>query len=90
MNERRRRLDLGALFFGAILLFVGGYYLLTNTFGIDLPELDWDRFWPVVVIGLGVVVLVKALQERRAAPPPERSSGAGRAGRSYGLSRSAR
>ncbi len=69
MNERRRRLDLGAIFFGAILLFVGGYYLLTNTFEMDLPELNWDRFWPVIVIGLGVVVLVKALQERRAAPP---------------------
>jgi hypothetical protein len=68
-ERRRRRLDIGALFFGAILLFVGGYYLLTNTLEMDLPELNWDRFWPVIVIGFGVVVLIRALQERRAAPP---------------------
>ena len=48
--------DIGALVFGAILLLVGGYYLLVNTFGIDLPELNWDMIWPIAVIGLGVAV----------------------------------
>lgn len=64
MAQRRRRSDIGALVFGAILIFIGGYYLLTTTFGVDLPELDWDMFWPVLVIGLGVIVLVRAVQDR--------------------------
>lgn len=69
MHERRRRSDIGALFFGVILLLVGGYYVVTNTLGIDLPDLDWDRLWPILVIGLGVVVLLGALRERHSGPP---------------------
>jgi TRAP-type C4-dicarboxylate transport system permease small subunit len=56
--------DIGALIFGAILLLVGGYYLLVNTFGIDLPELDWDMIWPIAVIGLGVAVVARAVASR--------------------------
>ena len=40
MHVGGRMVDIGALVFGAILLLVGGYYLLVNTFGIDLPELE--------------------------------------------------
>jgi TRAP-type C4-dicarboxylate transport system permease small subunit len=56
--------DIGALVFGAILLLVGGYYLLVNTFGIDLPELNWDMIWPIAVIGLGVAVVARAVASR--------------------------
>ena len=55
--DRRRGLDVGGLVFGAILLVVGGYYLLRNTFGLSIPELNWDLIWPLLVIGLGVAVL---------------------------------
>ena len=55
--NRRRGLDVGGLVFGAILLVVGGYYLLRNTFGLTIPELNWDLIWPLLVIGLGVAVL---------------------------------
>jgi TRAP-type C4-dicarboxylate transport system permease small subunit len=58
------RVDVGALIFGAILLLVGGYYLLVNTFGVNLPELDWDQIWPIALIGLGLAVLAKAVQSR--------------------------
>jgi hypothetical protein len=49
-----RRLDLGALLFGLVVLGVGVYYLLANTFGITLPELNWDKIWPLAVVALGV------------------------------------
>ena len=60
MNDRRRSLGLGALIFGALLLFAGGYFLLKNTFGYDIPEIDWDMVWPVIIIALGVAVLYGA------------------------------
>jgi cell wall-active antibiotic response 4TMS protein YvqF len=40
------------LFWPAVLVVVGGYFLLRN-----LGLLDWlraDIFWPLVIIGLGV------------------------------------
>ncbi len=56
MNERRR-LDVGAIFIGAVILVVGVYYLLRNTLGFDIPELSWDQLWPLLVIGVGVAIL---------------------------------
>jgi hypothetical protein len=64
MHIAGHRVDVGALIFGAILLLVGGYYLLVNTFGIQLPELDWDQIWPIPVIVLGIAVVARALQSR--------------------------
>jgi hypothetical protein len=64
MHVGGRMVDIGALVFGAILLLVGGYYLLVNTFGIDLPELNWDMIWPILLIALGVGVLAKAVASR--------------------------
>lgn len=58
MKERSRGVDVGMLVLGAIVLFVGGYYLLRNTLGLDLGELDWDMIWPILVIGIGVSILL--------------------------------
>jgi TRAP-type C4-dicarboxylate transport system permease small subunit len=60
MHVQGHRRDVGALVFGVILLLVGGYYLLRNTFGIEIPEIDWDMIWPLAIIALGVGVLVRA------------------------------
>ena len=60
MNDRGRD-GLGAVLFGAILLFVGGYYLLRNTLGFNLGELDGERIWPVVVVALGVIIVLRAV-----------------------------
>jgi hypothetical protein len=64
MHLAGRKVDVGALIFGAILLLVGGYYLLVNTFGITLPELDWDTIWPIALIGLGLAVVARAVASR--------------------------
>jgi TRAP-type C4-dicarboxylate transport system permease small subunit len=55
---------MGAILFGLILLAVGGYYLLRNTFGIDIPELSWDAIWPLLVIVLGVGLVWRELITR--------------------------
>lgn len=53
MNRFNRRIDFGGLVFGVIILFVGGYYVLRNTLGLDLGELDWEPIWPVLLVLLG-------------------------------------
>lgn len=62
--QRRHRSDTGGLVFGLILLVVGGYYLLQETFGMNLPDLDWDRMWPVIVIAIGASVFYGAWTRR--------------------------
>lgn len=69
MHLAGRGVDVGALVFGAILLLVGGYYLLVNTFGVQLPELNWDQIWPLAIIGLGILVVARALQTRGGSGP---------------------
>jgi hypothetical protein len=56
-----RRFDLGALVFGAIVLFAGGYYFLRNTLGVNLGELDWEPIWPILVIAIGISILYGVL-----------------------------
>ena len=69
MHIADHRIDLGALIFGAILVVVGAYYLLENTFGIAMPEINWDQVWPIIVIVLGASVVLRAVVSR---PGPDR------------------
>jgi hypothetical protein len=43
---------------GAILVLVGGYFLIRQY----LPSIDLRLSWPFVAIGLGVVLIVAALR----------------------------
>ena len=65
-----RRIDVGALIFGAILLVVGVYYLLENTFGIKMPEINWDQVWPIFLIVLGASVVLRAVASLRGSDRP--------------------
>jgi uncharacterized integral membrane protein len=61
----RRDLNVGGLIFGAILLLVGIYYLLRNTVGFDLPELNWDVIWPIIVIAIGLGIVYGVYRSRQ-------------------------
>lgn len=61
--SHRHRRDTGGLFFGGLLLIVGGYFLLTETFGLNLPDIG--EFWPVFVILLGLWILVSSMRSGR-------------------------
>jgi len=52
--------------FGGVTLIAGGFILLLHTrFGISL---DWvEQWWPVAPMIFGAYLLVRAIQERRAA-----------------------
>ncbi len=47
----------GALVLALLLIFAGGHDLLRNTLGLNLPELNGDAIWPILVILLGIGML---------------------------------
>jgi uncharacterized integral membrane protein len=69
MDRHRGRVDVFWLVAGVIILFVGGYYLLRNTFGVQLPELEGDMIWPILIIALGASILVGVARGSRREEP---------------------
>lgn len=55
------RIDFGAIILGAIILFVGAWYLLRNTLGWNLDQLDWEPIWPILVTLLGASIVFRAM-----------------------------
>jgi uncharacterized integral membrane protein len=60
-----KRLDTPGLIFGVLLLFTGTYYVLRNTFGLALDDINWDLVWPFIVVALGGAVVTKAVTHPR-------------------------
>lgn len=48
----------GALVVGAILVLVGGYFLVRRF----LPSIDLAASWPIIAVGLGIILVVAALR----------------------------
>lgn len=65
MDRYGRRRDEGGLVFGVIVLLVGGYFLLRNTFGLSIPDINWDQVWPVAILLLGVLIIYRAMSSNR-------------------------
>lgn len=59
-TEPRRGETNGPLILGIVLVIAGLFFLLREY----LPTIDWDRFWPVAVIALGVLLLVGSMRRR--------------------------
>ncbi len=64
MEQSTGRRDTGAIVFGLILLVIGVYYLLDQTFGLALPALDWDKLWPLILVVIGAAVVYNAWRKR--------------------------
>jgi hypothetical protein len=54
-------MDIGAMIFGVVVLFAGIFYVLRNTLGFNLGELNWDLIWPVLVVVLGASIIYRAV-----------------------------
>jgi uncharacterized membrane protein HdeD (DUF308 family) len=48
-------------YWGVILILVGIFALLTNL--KIIPSLNWDIFWPILVIILGILALYEHYQK---------------------------
>lgn len=59
-TEPRRGETNGPLILGIVLVVVGLFFLLREY----LPAIDWDSFWPVAVIALGLLLLVGSMRRR--------------------------
>ncbi len=64
-TRHARRRDTGRLIFGGILLVVGIYYLFQQTLGFDIPDLNWDQIWPILLVLIGVAILYESWSKRQ-------------------------
>ena len=60
MNKQRGWLDVGWVLGGLLILGIGVYYVLRNTFGLTLPEFNWDAVWPLATVFLGIGIVYRA------------------------------
>jgi hypothetical protein len=51
---------------GLILLAVGLWFFADVTLGYDMPSIAWRDLWPVAIIAIGLVVLLRGMTRRRA------------------------
>jgi hypothetical protein len=63
-RDRDRGGHVASTFTGLILILVGTWYFLDQTLGIRLPRVAWGELWPVILIGLGVLVILRASGRR--------------------------
>ena len=49
-----------AIVVGLVLIAVGLYYVLDVTLGISLPAIRWGSLWPVILILIGGLMLLRA------------------------------
>lgn len=57
--------DTASRFWGLLLLLVGLWFAAEVTFGYALPILPWGQLWPILLIGLGLLVIVRGMSRRR-------------------------
>jgi len=62
-RTRRRDDGRGAVLFGAILIIAGAWFLLQQL----IPALDLDRWWPAILIAVGLILLVGAMRRNDSA-----------------------
>lgn len=67
-NSGTGSLDLGRLVVGIILIVIGGIFLFNLQIDI-LPDVDWGQYWPVILIVIGVVALLRPGQGSRTDAP---------------------
>ncbi len=63
-----RRRDEGrwaSLITGFIVLGIGLWFFADHTLGLDMPLLRWSQLWPLIVIGVGAMILLGALRRER-------------------------
>ncbi len=51
---------LGSVIFGLVILAIGLWFLADESLGLEMPDIDWGRFWPVILILIGAWILLGA------------------------------
>lgn len=64
-QDRERGPHLVSVVVGLALVLVGIYYFLDRTLGIPMPPIAWGSLWPVLLIVLGALILLRSMERRR-------------------------
>jgi hypothetical protein len=60
----RETADMAGRLWGLVLLGFGIWFLFDVTLRMDLPAIAWDQMWPLILIVLGGLVVVRGLARR--------------------------
>ena len=64
-RPRPRRPSVVSLIVGVGLILAGLWFFADRTLGIDLPGIEWNAVWPVILIVIGGAVLIRSLERPR-------------------------
>jgi uncharacterized membrane protein len=56
--------NIAAIVVGLIILAVGVYFLFDRTLGVPMPPIQWSSVWPILLIVIGGIVLIRSMQRR--------------------------
>jgi uncharacterized membrane protein len=63
-DRREPKANLAAIVVGLIILAVGIYFFLDRTLGVSMPPVRWSSLWPILLIVIGGLVLIRSIQRR--------------------------
>ena len=61
-----RNADTAARVWGLVLIVVGAWFFAEFTLGMDLPAIPWRELWPLGLVVIGLVVIVRGMSRRSA------------------------
>ena len=61
-----RATDTAGRIWGLIVLAIGLWFFADVTLGYDMPSIAWRDLWPIVLIAIGLVVVLRGMTRRRA------------------------
>ena len=61
---RDHRPSIVAIVVGLVLIVIGGYYFLDRTLGLAMPRIQWGSVWPIVLIVVGGLILIRSFQRK--------------------------
>jgi hypothetical protein len=57
--------DTAGRIWGLIVLAIGLWFFADITLGYDMPSIAWRDIWPIALIGIGILVVVRGMTRRR-------------------------
>ena len=63
-GARDRRSGTIGIVVGLVMIAIGAYYFLDRTLGIAMPRIQWGSLWPILLIVVGGLIIVRSFQRK--------------------------